>query len=167
MSVSNITSKLELHTNGMVFVKGQSRMDSRPFIFTCSIPCNTNNQQHAILRPAKAELTILGTIDASSSKSHLPSQSKSISSLMPSSSVLCTSTFENLMGVGPKSSLTKRRFARGPGSIWSSMGSTTSLMILPPATLMLGHSWATMSLRNPRESQRDNSRRHERLGRGE
>lgn len=135
-------------------------MESRPLIFTCSIPCKTNNQQDVILRLGKAELTILGTIDASSSKSHLPSQSKSISSLMPSSSVLCTSTFENLMGVGPKSSLTKRRFARGPGSIWSSMGSTTSLMILPPATLMLGHSWAMMSLRNPRESKRDDWRRY-------
>jgi hypothetical protein len=49
----------------------------------------------------------------------------------------------------PKSSLVNRSLDSGPGSVEARMGSTISFTIFAPATLMLGHSWAMMSLRKP------------------
>ena len=80
---------------------------------------------------------------------HWPSQSTFKSSLIPSCGVLVTLTLLSTMGTAPSSILVKCSEARGPGSIVLNMGSTMSLTILEPAALMLGHSWATMSLRKP------------------
>lgn len=85
----------------------------------------------------------------SSSKSHTPSQFISMSSLMPLFFVLCTSTFEKPIGTLPKSVLTNLRFLRGPGRVEARMGSTDSLMIVEPATQMLGQRFETMSFRKP------------------
>lgn len=95
------------------------------------------------------ELTILGSIFPSSSISLLLSQVTFMSNLMPPVVLLCTSTAESRNGIGPRSSLVNRRFANGPGSVEAKIGSTISLIILQPATLMLGHSCSTISLRNP------------------
>lgn len=85
----------------------------------------------------------------SSSMSQLPSQSTFKSSEMPAFSVFVAMAWENLIGTAPRSTLVKCRDANGPGSIVLNIGSAISLIIWLPATLILGHSCATMSLRKP------------------
>ena len=84
--------------------------------------------------------------------SHLPFQSTFKSSLMPPDSVFVDVTLESCKGTSPRSTLVKWRFDNGVGSEDFKIGSTVSLIMLPMATLMLGHSSATVLFRKPVDS---------------
>lgn len=71
---------------------------------------------------------------------------------MPFVSVFVARTFETVMGTGPRSTFVKCNEASGPGNMVLNIGLAISMVILLPATLMLGHSCATMSFKNSRHT---------------